>query len=120
MDSRLRVAIREDDLVTRQALGALLRSEGLDVTIEAAEVEPFLEHFPSVSVDVALVDLHPRGMEVLSHLARHFPHVRSVVLSGSSDPELMVRCKEAGAVCYIEKLRISAALLVELIQAAAA
>ena len=106
-DRPVRVVIVEDQALMRQGLKTLLELEGgVEVVGEAADGIEALELVPSVSPDVALVDVRmPRmdGIELVRRLSVEYPRVVSIILTTFDDDEYIFEGLRAGAKGYILK-----------------
>jgi DNA-binding NtrC family response regulator len=101
--SRLLVVDDETDL--RDLLAQYLGSRGYEV-VSASDGDEAVKILGRESFDAALVDiLMPRrsGMEVLRHISRHHPAMKSIVLTGYTDLKTAVEAKQLGAADYITK-----------------
>ena len=88
-----RVAVVEDDSLTRLAICAALASRGMQVVFEAASASEALDHSTRISIDVAVLDLHlgqgPTGLDVAREFRRKTPSVGIVFLTSFDDPRLL-------------------------------
>ncbi|MET0287054.1 MAG: sigma-54 dependent transcriptional regulator [Polyangiales bacterium] len=104
-ESDASVWIVDDDQAVREALSALLRSAGLNVTAFAS-AHSFLnacrEDVPTCAVlDVALPDLD--GLEIQARLSQDQLAIPIVFLTGTGDIPTSVRAIKAGAVDFFTK-----------------
>ncbi len=111
----VRVAILEDQLIFRDTLVDLLRSEDIQVTAVSAGAQEFLRLVEQEPPDVAIVDLRlerpgdgvvESGLDVVRELSRHRPDVRQLVLSGEWSPAVVSQCYTAGASAFLCKLEV--------------
>ena len=96
------IAIVDDHELVLDGLKARLeRMGGYEVVLASRSGEAFINALADLpSVDIALVDLQMPGMdgfEVLEHLQRVRPEIRTVSLSFSNDPLWVRRAMHAGA-----------------------
>lgn len=91
----IRVAVVEDDTLTRLAIVAALTSAGLTVQINAGSAAEAVANTSETNVDVAVLDLHlgagPTGIDVALALRRKNPKVGLVFLTSFDDPRLLNR-----------------------------
>ncbi|HET9690624.1 MAG TPA: response regulator [Acidimicrobiales bacterium] len=102
---RARVVVVDDEPSVVALVRTVLQIDGHDVyealngPIGLATVEAVL---PSVVVlDVMMPGMD--GVEVCRHIYTDHPGVQVLVLTGSADPELAERCREAGAAAFMAK-----------------
>ena len=84
---RLRVLLVDDHDVSRAVIGALLRTEGLDVVAEVPVGEQAVAAKEAFDPNVAIVDVSPdneRGLGIACRL-RMLPGAFTVVLTSSAD-----------------------------------
>ena len=107
------VVVVDDDESVRDALSLLLRIEGF--TSHAFEDgQSFIEAVPSLSPACIVLDLHlPRwsGMEVLQRLAGLRIAAPVIMMSGRSDIALAVEAMKNGALDFLEKPFVAAAMI---------
>lgn len=115
------VAIVEDNPDYRLGISYVLRaSPGVSVLGEYASAEALFEALPSATPDVVLMDLGLPGMTgvgAIERLRALAPRVQPIVLSVHEDDDHVFRAVCAGAVGYLTKPVMPAALL-EAIEAA--
>ena len=99
------VHIVDDDEALCEALGYLLKSEGLQVsTFHSAE--EFLDRFDSQQRSVLLLDVRMRGMDGLSlqkHLKDRGNDIPVIILTGHGNVPMAVKAMKAGAVEFLQK-----------------
>lgn len=113
------VAVVDDEVSVRKALGRLIRAAGFGVELHASGVD-FLqslqEHHPDcVVLDVRMPVLS--GFDVLAALARRASPVPAVIITGDDSPESRDRALRHGALAYLRK-PVDESMLVEAIQGA--
>lgn len=88
-----RVAIVEDDALTRLTLASALRANGMTVVIETASGSQAVKEYDLARPHVALLDLHlgtgPTGIDVAIALRAKSPTIGIVFLSSFEDPRLL-------------------------------
>ncbi len=83
----LRVLLVDDHDVTRAVIGALLRTEGLDVVADVPAGEQAVAAAEAFDPNVAIVDVSPdseRGLGIARRL-RMLPRAGTIVLTSSAD-----------------------------------
>lgn len=110
------VLVLEDHPIVSASLVLSLSAAGMTVSV-AASTKEFFAKLSSTPVIVAIVDLgidapassqpsqNDEGLGVLARLAEDYPHVRAIVFSADSRPEMMARCEQLGSWSYLTKLR---------------
>lgn len=126
MESRpIRVGLLEDQQVFRESLEAVLSSAGHEVVAQGADVEGFMAAVHEQMPEVVVADLrleHPlhgevtEGLRVVELLHDFYPGVRTLILSGSREPELVHRCFQAGAAGYLFKQNVGCAAVLEAVE----
>jgi DNA-binding NarL/FixJ family response regulator len=126
METRpIRIGILEDQLVFRESLEAVLTSAGHQVVARGSDVEGFMAALHESVPDVVVADLrleHPLhgevadGLRVVELLHDFYPSVRSIILSGSREPEMVHRCLQAGAAGYLFKQSVGCAAVLEAVE----
>lgn len=111
-DEGVYLLLVEDDASYANVLKKLMaHMPGLDLhwrhceRLDAAEKLLEVENFHLVLLDLQLPD--SRGFDTFARLARRFPHVGILVLTGLKDEDLAIRAAEAGAFDYLVKGRVS-------------
>lgn len=117
MIAPIRVLLADDHAVLRAGLRALLNVEpGIEVVGEAANGAEALRQVEVLQPNVVVIDLTmpgTSGLEAIRHISRHFPRVRSLVLTMHSEEQFIIGTIRAGGAGYVLK----SAADVELIQA---
>lgn len=117
----LRLLIIEDDIVDRKLLERLLAQSTLgacDVR-NAGRLATALTLLQEHSFDVVLLDLglpDSQGMESVSRLQSHAPHVPIIVLSGLDDENTATQAVQMGVQDYLIKGQVDASLLMRAIR----
>ena len=102
----MRVVLADDHPLFLHGLEASLEKEGLEIVGLAASGRQVIDVTREVEPDAVLLDVAMPGMdgvECLGELRRRFPSVKVVMLSGSGDDDLIDRCLDAGALCFVGK-----------------
>lgn len=103
----IRILIVEDDAVTRRSLCLAVESEpALQLVAEFDSIQPTLAWLQTGSVDVLLTDLalpDGSGIEIIRACVQHHPHCDTLVLTVSSEEDIILACIEAGASGYVLK-----------------
>jgi two-component system response regulator DegU len=103
--------VADDNPAFRQKLTSLLAIE-FDVVATAADGKSALDLVRSHKPDLVVLDLGMpvlNGMEVTRELAKHSPSV--VICSVETDPEIVEALRQAGALGYVDKMRIEKDLI---------
>jgi FixJ family two-component response regulator len=107
------VSIVDDDASLRRSFRNLLTSAGLRVeTFESAEV--FLESGSRDKTGCLVLDLRMPGMGGLGlvrHLAESGSRIPVIILTAHGDEDTRQRSLQAGAIAFLEKPVVGAALL---------
>lgn len=116
-----RVLVADDQRVFRSLARIMLEADGgFQVVAEAADGDKAVELVEEVKRDVVLMDVNmPRmnGLEATRRILARHPETKVVLISISSDEELLRASREAGAIAFILKVRLPAQTLREAIQA---
>jgi DNA-binding NarL/FixJ family response regulator len=104
---RIRVAIVEDDAVTRSLLSLAIESEPRLALVGAFDrTKPAIAWLAGHKPDLLLTDLglpDGSGLDVIRACARCSPTTGILVITMSSDEDKVVSCIEAGAAGYVLK-----------------
>jgi len=101
-----RILVVDDEEGIRRSLAGILGDEGFDTVVVAdgeAAIEEFETGFPS---DLVLLDIAMPGrdgVEILVEIAKRWPEVPVVMMSGHGTIETAVRTTKYGAYDFIEK-----------------
>jgi DNA-binding NarL/FixJ family response regulator len=105
----VRVVVADDHSLVRQGLRrSLLDTGDIEVVAEAATGQEVLAEIERHRPDVALLDVRmPEmdGIEAAGHIARRFPDVSVVMLTGHAERRHVVDAVRAGAKGYVLKTR---------------
>jgi len=103
----IRVAIADDHSVMREGLSAIINREpDMGIVAEAANWPEAVQHIIQNQADIAVLDLHMRGMEPaegIAALQKKFPGTRIVIFSAFGTCEEVKEVLQAGARGYILK-----------------
>jgi DNA-binding NarL/FixJ family response regulator/succinate dehydrogenase/fumarate reductase flavoprotein subunit len=117
MNAPIRVLLADDHAVLRAGLRALLNAEpDIKVVGEASNGAEALRQVEILQPNIVVMDLTmpgTSGLEAIRHISRHFPRVRSLVLTMHSEEQFIIGTIRAGGTGYVLK----SAADVELIQA---
>ncbi len=100
----MRVAVVEDDAVTRRLLRAWLEPEGYEVVEFPAgreAVEAGGDGFAAMCLDLGLEDMD--GLDVLRHVRANSPEVSVLVATSETSHDAVVKAMRAGAHDYVFK-----------------
>ena len=116
----IRVLVVDDQQTFRSLPRRMLEADGgFQVVAEAADCDEAVELVEEVKPDVVLMDVNmPRmnGLDATSRILAHHPETKVVLMSISSDGELLRSSREVGAIAFIYKVRLTAQTLREAIQ----
>jgi DNA-binding NarL/FixJ family response regulator len=101
-----RVALIEDDAITRGYLGEVLEAAGLTVVADEARGTSGLRQVVDLAPDVVLVDLHLpdiSGIELIEQIQLLAPEVEVLVVTASDERADLVNSIAAGAHGYFVK-----------------
>ncbi|MEN6335888.1 MAG: PAS domain S-box protein, partial [Phycisphaerales bacterium] len=121
MASPIRILIIEDDIIDRKLLERLLSQSTLgacDVR-NADRLATALALLKEQSFDIVLLDLglpDSQGMDSVSRLQTHAPHVPVIVLSGLDDANTATQAVQMGVQDYLIKGQVDASLLMRAIR----
>jgi two-component system, LuxR family, response regulator FixJ len=99
------VAVVDDDPSVRQALTRLLGSADLEVRAFASGGELLGCDWPVLLICL-VIDFHlpdMNGLVLLRRIAETRPHLRVVIISGETDPELRTQALRQGAAAFLSK-----------------
>lgn len=105
--SRWRVALLEDDAVTRRYFESCVAAHAqLELTASFGTLAAALEWFADNTADVLLTDLalpDGHGLSLIRELSQTQPDCEILVVSVFGDEESVIACIKAGALGYIHK-----------------
>ncbi len=107
MKTAIRVLIADDNLAVRRSLMLLLGSTpGMELVGQASHGQQAVDLCEAVLPDVLVLDLNMPGMsgiDILRRIQQTCPQVRVLVLTGSTDRNLLRDALEAGAsTCFMK------------------
>jgi DNA-binding NarL/FixJ family response regulator len=115
MNTRINVAIVEDNRGTRESLTELLgRSTGLRCVGDHGSGEEALKDLPAQKPDVVLMDINLPGMtgvECVSKLKEQLPKLQILMLTTYEESDLIFASLRAGASGYLLKNMLPAELI---------
>jgi len=106
---KLRLVVVDDSASFLDEFTSVLSRE-FDVVATAMDGKSALEIIRRCQPDVVILDLEMpllNGIEVTMELAKHLPSPAIVICSVESDPEVVEAAREAGALGYVFKARIT-------------
>jgi DNA-binding NarL/FixJ family response regulator len=103
----MKIMLTDDHAVVRQGLKALLEQQaGVEVVGEADNGETAVNLLKRLLPDVVIMDIAmPRlnGVEVIRHINRFYPTIKTVILSMHSDNNIVQTALKAGCHAYVSK-----------------
>jgi two-component system nitrate/nitrite response regulator NarL len=124
-ESKVTVAILEDERFSREILAKFLQGMDIEVVVSAGEPEEFLAQMRRTSATVAVLDVGLSstdgfnlrdGLSVLRELRQSHPDTYSLILSANSSAEVIERCFREGAAGYLWKMTSDCEAIVNAIQ----
>ena len=109
-----RVLLVDDDPAFAELITCVLTLDGVTVVGHALDGAEGVELARALEPDVVLMDVRmPRmdGLEATRQIVESLPGPRVLVVSSSKDTEDVERAREAGAVGYLPKDRVTAELV---------
>lgn len=109
----LRVLLVDDDPAFAELIKCVLKLDGTEVLDHALDGAEGVELALSLKPDVVLMDVRMpvmNGFEATRRIVGAISDTRVLVVSSSKDPEDAERAREAGAVGYLPKDRVTAEL----------
>lgn len=107
MIGTIRVMLADDHAVLRAGLRALLNAQpDIEVVGEAANGDEAIRQVELLRPNVAVVDLAmpgTSGLDAIRHLTRHYPQVRTLVLTMHSEEQFILGAIKAGSSGYVLK-----------------
>lgn len=103
-----RILIVDDHPIVLHACRRMLQDAGFKDVIEARDTDCgyrlYCDHQPDVViVDLGIHDKGLGGLELIHRISTHGPQVRILVFSMYSDPAIVARALQAGALGYVSK-----------------
>jgi len=103
----INLAIVDDHALFRKTLKSFLSEQGnMNVAVQASDIFDLLRKLRSSSIDVLLMDIflpELNGNDALIHIRREFPSLKILVLSMSTDINLISDLLDAGIHGYVSK-----------------
>jgi len=103
-----RILIVDDEPTILLTLSYALQSSEVEV-ITASRLEPAEEALKRYHFDLVIVDIRMsgvlgiEGLELLSYIKRHWPHIEVIVMTAYGSDEIKKDAFERGASCYYSK-----------------
>lgn len=102
----MKIVIVDDSASIRQVLAALLESHGHQVVAALADGASLFDCVRHQAPDVACIDYHlpgQNGLALIAAMQASSPDVDVVMITASSDPDLVGRAANAGAAGFLHK-----------------
>lgn len=107
MTGTIRVVLADDHAVLRAGLHALLNAQpDIEVVGEAANGDEAIRQVELLRPNVVVMDLAmpgTSGLDAIRHLTRHYPQVRTLVLTMHSEEQFILGTLKAGGSGYVLK-----------------
>jgi two-component system, NarL family, invasion response regulator UvrY len=102
------VLIIDDHPIVLQGCRRVLEDAGVETVLDARDITSGYRHYLRHQPDVVIVDLAMQGsglggLPLIRRIRGHDPRARILVLSMHSDPIIVARALEAGAIGYVIK-----------------
>jgi two-component system, NarL family, response regulator LiaR len=106
-DNRIRVVIADDHRGVRYTLRVIMEDfDDIQIIGEATNGNEAISLCESLQPDLVLMDLvmpYMDGVMATRLIARQLPHIRILVLTSGTEPDLITAALRAGACGYLEK-----------------
>lgn len=102
----MRVLIVDDNNLIRSILSTLLRQEGYEIIGELAKAQGVVEAVRQMEPDIVCLDYNlpgGNGLDLLCEIHQSFPNVSVIMITGSTDAELMQAAANAGVSAFLHK-----------------
>src|ERR1700744_65108 len=106
----IRLAVADDHPLVVLAIERLIASvQNIDIVCRAEDSSGLIEVLDKQDCDVVIMDffmpggIHGDGIELIRYLVKHFPKTAIIVLSMTTDADLIGRAMEAGANAVVSK-----------------
>jgi two-component system, NarL family, response regulator LiaR len=120
MEQKIHVLLVEDEILVMEAIAALLALEpNICVVGKALTAAEALALAQQVALDVIILDLElpdRSGIEVAMVITQTNPVARVIMLTGHTDPQVIVAAFQAGAVGCVWKTQTAAALVAAIVR----
>jgi len=120
----VRILIIDDERAFADSQSRYLTDQGYETTVKYA-VESARGYLKSsgAEVNIALVDMYmgrdkEAGLKLVRLMAKHYPWIVSIIVTGHADLENASTCMQAGAFSYIQKGPSPQALITETVKKA--
>ena len=110
---KLRIVVADDNTASLAKLVSVLVTE-FEVVATVADGKSALESIRLCQPNVVVLDLEMpgfNGIEVVKELTKHPPSPAAVICSIEDDPEIVEAARQAGALGYVFKARITKDLI---------
>jgi DNA-binding NtrC family response regulator len=100
------VLLVDDDAEALAVLEAVLHADGIRTIVKIMDAREVLPYLAEHTVGVVLLDLkmpHVSGEELLEEIAREYPAIPCIVVTGSDTLEAAVRCTRRGCFDFVVK-----------------
>lgn len=104
----LRIVIVDDEVLIREGLAKMIQKENPTFQIVGifADGQDVLEALPSLGVDIVITDIRMPmlgGLPLIKELQNHYPHIRSILMSGYVDFGYAQEAIRCSAIDYLLK-----------------
>jgi DNA-binding NarL/FixJ family response regulator len=108
-----RVLLVDDDPAFAELIKSVLARDGIELLAQAFDGAEGVELAVRLEPDLVLMDIRMPGvdgLEATRRIVEAIPRARVLVVSSSKDREDMARARQAGAIGYLPKDRLTAEL----------
>lgn len=112
----MKILVIDDHVLVREGLKQVLRTldENVEVLLAGTCAQGFSAALEHADIDLVLLDYHlpdMNGLDALAIFSRRHPDIPVLILSGSSDPQILHQVLQAGAAGYATKTSVNEELM---------
>ena len=101
------VLIVDDEENILKSLSDTLKSSGINNLVTCTESRHVMEMLSKQEIEVVLLDLampHLPGRELLSSIREEYPELPVIIITGTAEIDIAVKCMKIGAFDYMVKV----------------